>query len=496
MIKAHISFFFNVARQKNIVIINAVRRVFVTYFFMNNDEIWEVVLGDIEAQISRPNFLTWMKQSQLVSKDEKDGAVLVGLPNNFAKEWVKSRYHKIILGSLRNLDGSIRSVDYAVVNANTAEAVQRRIQRKQGGNAVVSQFLKPQEPLLELHIDPKTNINPRYTLDSFVVGSSNELAYAAVQAIIEDVGKKDNPLFIYGGVGLGKTHLIQAAGNEILKKYYNKVRVLYVTSERFINDVVWALRNKRMEDVKTKYRDIDVLIVDDIQFIGGKPATEQEFFYTFNTLYEHNKQIIMSSDRPPAAIPTLEERLRSRFEGGMIIDVAYPDYEMRFAILRAKAQEHGVSIDEDILKEVALRVKNNIREAEGVLNKIIFCQQVKNERVTTKKLEDIIHEATTRVSKRVATADVVRVVAQFFGISPQELVSRSRKREVVEPRQICMYLMREVLGFSYPHIGEKMGKRDHTTAIHAYEKVAKEISQNSGLNQKIMLIREGLEKST
>ena len=180
----------------------------------------------------------------------------------------------------------------------------------------------------------------------------------------------------------------------------------------------------------------------------------------------------------------------------MIIDVAYPDYEMRFAILRAKAQEHGVSIDEDILKEVALRVKNNIREAEGVLNKIIFCQQVKNERVTTKKLEDIIHEATTRVSKRVATADVVRVVAQFFGISPQELVSRSRKREVVEPRQICMYLMREVLGFSYPHIGEKMGKRDHTTAIHAYEKVAKEISQNSGLNQKIMLIREGLEKST
>ena len=277
---------------------------------MDEKEIWKNVLGDIELQISKPNFLTWLKNSQLVSLDKKEGVGLVGLPNNFAKEWVKSRYHKIILTSIRNLEGSIKNLDYVVVNQNKNNATGINIKKLDNDN--------PQSSLLDVKIDPKTNLNPKYTFKNFIVGSSNELATAASQAIIKNVGKKYNPLFIYGGVGLGKTHLLQATGNEIIEHYKNSVKVLYISSEKFINDVVWAVRNKRTDDMKKKYRDVDVLIIDDIQFIGGKAATEQEFFYTFNTLYENNKQIIISSDRPPTAIPTLEERLRSRFEGGKI----------------------------------------------------------------------------------------------------------------------------------------------------------------------------------
>lgn len=459
---------------------------------MNTSELWKTVLGEIELHISRPNFLTWLKQSQLVDKNEKSGVALVGLPNHFAKDWVKSRYHKLILGSLRNLDGSVKSIDYVVVNSETRDAVKKRAQR---GQTDPSAPLHSQEPLLELRVDPKTNLNPRYSLDAYVVGSSNELAFAAIQAVIQDVGTKYNPLFLYGGVGLGKTHLIQAAGNEIQKRYLQKVRVLYVTSEKFINDVVWALRNKRMDDVKSKYRDIDVLVIDDIQFIGGKAATEQEFFYTFNTLYEHNKQIIISSDRPPAAIPTLEERLRSRFEGGMIVDITYPDYEMRLAILRAKAQQQDVSLDDNILEHVALKIQNNIRELEGVLHKVMFYQQYRGEKITIKKVDDIVQEITHAVSKNITVQDVIKVVADFFEVSQQELTDRSRKREVVLPRQICMYLMRDMLNLSYPHIGEKLGKRDHTTAIHAFLKVSREVSQNPQLNQRITLIKDRLQKS-
>ncbi len=458
---------------------------------MNHQDLWKTVLGEIELQISRPNFLTWLKQSQLLQKNEKEGCVLVGLPNNFAKEWVKSRYHKLILGSLRNLDGSIKNVDYAVVNSLASSALDRESAKK----TRIANELDGQESLIELKLDPKTNLNPRYTLGSFIVSSSNELAYAAIQAVIKDVGKKYNPLFVYGGVGLGKTHLLEAAGNEIMSLYKRRVNVLYVTSEKFINDVVWGVRNKRMEDVKKRYRDVDVLIIDDVQFIGGKPTTEQEFFYTFNVLHENNKQIIMSSDRPPAAIPTLEERLRSRFEGGMIADISYPDYEMRLAVLKTKVHGRGWVVDEKILENIATRVQKNIRELEGVLNKVVFYEQVKNERIDSKKLDEIINE-TIRVSPKNITAnDIVRVVADFFEIDPIELTNRSRKQGVVEPRQIAMYLLRDVLKLSYPHIGERLGKRDHTTAIHACGKITRDANQNPTLNQKIMLIKERLYKN-
>jgi chromosomal replication initiator protein len=459
---------------------------------MNLKEVWQTVLGEIEIQISRPNFLTWLKGSELIEQNKKEGVVLVSLPNQFAREWVKNRYHKLILGSLRQIDSSIRRVDYVVVNSQSNPEF-GKISKKSG--ATMTQF-SAQQSLMELKIDPKTNLNPNYKLETFVVGSSNELACAAVNAVIKEIGRKYNPLFIYGGVGLGKTHLLQAAGNKILENYKNKTRVLYVTSEKFINDVVTAIRNKRMEDVKQKYRNIDVLIIDDIQFIGGKPATELEFFYTFNVLYENQKQIIMSSDRPPAAIPTLEERLRSRFEGGMIADIGYPDYEMRLAILKTKAQQRGWIPDEKVLELIAVKVQKNVRELEGVLNKVMFYQQYKDEGLDLKKIENIVNETVQISSKNITANDVIGAVSEFFEISLDDIVIRSRKQSVVEPRQITMYLLREILKMSYPNIGEKLGRRDHTTVIHACEKINNEVTTNPVFNQKIILIKEQIFKNS
>ncbi len=451
---------------------------------MNHQELWQTVLGEMEIQISQSNFLTWLKQSQLVNRDEKEGMVIVGLPNQFAREWVKARYHKNILNLLRRFDASIKNVEYIIINQNLE---QKSAAQKQ---ARILKPIEPQSSLIDLKIDPITNLNPNYTLDSLVVGASNELAYAAAEAVVRDVGTKYNPLFIYGGVGLGKTHLLQGMGNEIKKIYKDRVRISYLPSEKFINDVVWAMRNKRMEDIKKKYRDIDVLIIDDIQFIGGKPATEMEFFHTFNILHQNNKQIIISSDRPPATIPTLEERLRSRFEGGMVVDVSYPDYEMRLAILKNKTQKRGVVIEDKILDFIASKVQKNIRELEGVLNKIIFYQQYKNEVVDIKKLESIINETTKTCSQNVTISDVIKTVADFFEVSIEELINKGRKQEIVEPRQITMYLLRDMLKMSYPSIGEKLGKRDHTTVIHACEKIEQEINTSQATNQKILNIKE------
>lgn len=457
---------------------------------MNHQELWQTVLGEIELQISRPNFLTWLKQSQLLNKNEKDGMVVVGLPNHFAKEWVKNRYHKLILNLLRQFDGSIKGVDYAIISFDGNFSFQHKKTPKIFNEA----SLIPQNSLIDLKVDPVTNLNPVYTLESFVVGPSNELAYAAVNAVIKEIGRKYNPLFVYGGVGLGKTHLLQAVGNEIKKTYKERVKIIYITSERFINDVVWAVRNKRMEDIKKKYRDVDILIIDDIQFIGGKPATEMEFFHTFNILHQNNKQIIISSDRPPATIPTLEERLRSRFEGGMIVDIGYPDYEMRLAILKNKAQLNNWMIEDRILEQIAAKVQKNIRELEGVLNKVVFYQQYKNEGIDFKKLESVINETTKVYSENVTAQDIIKTVADFFEVSTEDLINRGRKQEVVEPRQVAMFLLRDILKMSYPSIGDKFGKRDHTTVIHACEKIEQGSTSNPAINQKILNIKEKIYK--
>lgn len=451
---------------------------------MDLDQLWQSTLGEMEVQLSKANFSTWLKTSRLI--DKKDGTLYVALPNNFAKTWVEEKYHKNILGILRVRDDSVKKVEFVIGGDKAIRSPERQAQA-----AMEPQRAEGIE--LDLKSDPETNLNPKYTLASYVSGPSNELAFAAATAITQQIGKY-NPFFIYGGVGLGKTHLIQAIGNEIIAKYQKKIRCKYVPSEQFTRDIVWGIRNDRIESMKKKYRDTDVLIIDDIQFIGGKEKTEEEFFHTFNALYENNKQIIISSDRPPAAIPTLEDRLRSRFQGGFVVDVNYPEYEMRIAIIRSKLQEAGKNLDDDVVEVIARRLKKNIRELEGVLKKIIFYQEQKKVMVTKAAAEDIIEKATQNLSKRVNEAQILKAVAEFFNVSITDIIGHNRRKEIVEPRQIAMYLLRDISELSYPYIGEKMG-RDHTTAIHSYKKINYEINKNPALNQKILMIRDILFKN-
>lgn len=452
------------------------------------DNVWRTVLSDIELQVPKASFATWLKSSRLL--DKKDGLALVALPNHFAKNWVENKYNKMILGSIRLIDDSTKNIKFIVQGLDPDSANVTR-----SDSLAKLEFDKKQLTFPEFKIDPETNLNPKYTFATFVVGSANELAYAASQGVIQDIGKKYNPLFIYGGVGLGKTHLIQALGNEIKNTYKSKVKVKYVSSERFTSDIVSAIRGRRIEEVKQKYRDVDVLIIDDIQFIAGKEKTEEEFFMTFNALYEANKQIIISSDRPPQSIPILEERLRSRFEGGMVADVSYPDYEMRVAIIKTKLQDRGKELVKEVIDLIAAKMKRNIRELEGILNIVFFYEEQKRVPITTALVEDIIKKNTRRTPENVTPSHVIKSVVSFFETSLEDLTGHSRKKEVVIPRQIAMYLLRDMLELSYPHIGDLVGKRDHTTAIHAFEKITQEVNKNNELNQKINLIKELINKS-
>jgi len=456
---------------------------------MGLEQLWQNVLAEIELQVSRPNFVTWLKNSQLVEKKD-DGTALVALPSKFAKEWVENKYQKIILGVLRNTDASTKKIEFSVYNN---QVIIKTGSKKFPTNEENESF--GQLSFQELKIDPETNLNPRYNFSNFIVGSSNELAYAAAMAVVEEIGKKYNPLFIYGGVGVGKTHLIQAVGNEIKNRYQNKVQVKYVPSEKFTNEVIWAIRNKRMETIKEKYRLIDVLVIDDIQFIGGKPKTEEEFFHTFNALYENNKQIIISSDRPPRFIPTLEERLRSRFEGGMIADISYPDYELKVAVIKTKLQTKNTSFNDDVIAVIANKIQKSLREAEGIINRLIFYHQKKGIEINPKNAEQIISEVVQEPNRNSTPEQIIKAVSEFFEVPSNDIIGHCRKKEIVFPRQIAIYLLREVLDLSYPYIAEKMGKRDHTTAIYAHEKIAQNISRDQALNQKIMMIKDKIKQN-
>jgi chromosomal replication initiator protein len=451
---------------------------------MDLDQMWQSTLGEMEVQLTKAHFATWLKNSQLI--DKKDDTLVVALPSNFAKTWVEEKYQKNIIGIIRNMDNSVKKIEF-VVGSKAAAVMAKPTHTPQN-------LQKTEAMDLDFKTDPETGLNPKYTLSSFVVGPSNELAFAAATAITESIGKKYNPFFVYGGVGLGKTHLIQAIGNEILVKHNKKVRPKYVSSEQFTRDIVWGLRNDRIESIKKKYRDVDVLIIDDIQFIGGKEKTEEEFFHTFNALYENNKQIIISSDRPPQSLPTLQERLRSRFEGGLITDIAYPEYEMRSAIIRSKLQDMNRQLSDPVIDLIAKKLRKNIRELEGILKKIVFYEERKQTEISVKMAEEIIEKATQSLSKRVSDSQILKAVAEFFNISVEDLVSHNRRKEVVEPRQIAIYLLRDISELSYPYIGEKLG-RDHTTAIHSYEKINQEINRNPALNQKILQIKDVIYKS-
>lgn len=451
---------------------------------MDLKELWKAALGEIQLNISKANFLTWFKDTFIV--DQKDKTIYIGVPSNFAKEWLETKYHKIILQTLNHLNPEILKIEYIVSLNNTkVDKTQKNQKSKQYKELVLEEQLNFQE----FAIDPETNLNPKYTFENFIVGSNNELAHAAAQAVTENLGSKYNPLFIYGGVGLGKTHLLQAIGNKV-KKENKKLKIKYASSEKFTDELVKAIGKQTMDAFKNSFRNVDLLLIDDVQFIAGKDKTQEELFHTFNTLYERNKQIVFTSDRPPKAIPSIEERLRSRFEGGMIADIGYPDFETRLAILQAKAQGSGVNLDEKILRYIAEAIPKNIRELEGALNRVIAHSRLQNHPLTLEESKKLLASIVNNMHQYIPLKDVIKKIASFYDLSENELLSHSRKKELVKPRQVAMYILREELKYSYTSIAEKIGQRDHTTVIHACKKIEEEINKNPIFNQEITLLKE------
>lgn len=445
---------------------------------INKEQLWKTVLGELEVIISRASFTTWFKDTNLATI--KKNKAVINVPNGFTQEWLKNKYNKLIVNALQNNCPRINQIDYFI---NTP-----RVDNK----SIIEKINKPKKYSTDSKIKYSTDINSRYTFDSFIIGSNNELAHAACTAILKKPGKNYNPVFIYGGVGLGKTHLLQAVGNQLLNAHPNW-KICYIPAEKFTNEFIDAVKHGNTKEFKNRYRDVDSFIVDDIQFIAGKERTQEEFFHTFNTLYGANKQIILSSDRPPKAIPTIEERLRSRFEGGMIADIGLPDIETRLAILKVKSEFRGFDLPNTIIEYLAQNIQTNIRELEGGLNKILAYAELKKQIPSfaqTKKL--LQNTILTPKNKITNVKQILKTVAEFYDVSIKDLVERSRRRKIVKPRQIAMYLMREELHSSYPSIGEEFDKRDHTTVIHAYEKVTREISENESLKQEMHLITQRL----
>ena len=453
---------------------------------MELQELWQSVLGELELQISKPNFQTWLKNSFL--SDKKNETVCLSLESAFAKEWVSNKYHKIILKIIRNFDPEIKDIIYQIQPSEekTKPIISSHIKKLEAD--ILSKTLD----FPNYSIDPKTNLNSKYTLQNFVVGANNELAYSAGLGVISELGRKYNPLFIYGGVGLGKTHLIQGIGNELRKLSKNKINIRYVSSETFTNEVINGIRMKRMDDLKNKYRKVDALIIDDIQFISGKEATQQEFFHTFNALYENNKQIIISSDRSPYLLSTLEERLRSRFEGGMLADISYPDHETRVAILKTKmdSQNKEIILNNEIFELISQKFPYNIRELEGALIRLLGMLKIRKLAPTVENSTSILDEINNHRIRMISPDNIIATVVEFYNTTEKEVLSHSRKKELVKPRQIIMYLLREDLKNSFSTIARKLGNRDHTTILHAYNKISKDIIKNKMLSQEINLIKE------
>lgn len=440
-------------------------------------KIWEKAVVEIELEVSKANFSTWFKHAHIHRLD--DGMVFLSVPNAFVRDWLRDRYHKLILRSLRNALEGVRGVEYVIQKPED-----RGKPEKAGSDE--SELFESQMKIPEVYINQDDNLNPRYTFDTFIVGSFNELAHAAAQAVVKSPGAIYNPLFIYGSTGLGKTHLIQAVGN-YFKKVGNR-RAFYLTSERYGNEMVSAIRNQKMSFFKDKYMKYDILILDDIQFLSEKDKIQEEIFHLFNHYHENNKQIVFSSDKPPKQIPKIEDRLRSRFEGGMIVDISAPDYESRVAILESKLRSAPFAIDNELVAFLASTIQENIRELEGALNTVVLQCQVKKRSLTVAEAKALIKNSM-RPQKTLSVKDVVRTVASFYNIEEQLLYEKTRRKDIVKPRQIAMYILREDFATSYPSIGEKLGGRDHTTVIHAYEKVKGDLKKDTLLTQELEQIK-------
>jgi chromosomal replication initiator protein len=430
---------------------------------------------EIESDISKANFSTWFKNTSIIK--EETGIIYIGVPNEFVRDWLMKKYHKLITKTIADAYENMRAVEYVITKTENSK------QEITTTNETVEKEL----PLKDLYINPEDNLNPRYHFNSFVVGTFNELAYAAAQAIIESPGTKYNPFFVYGGTGLGKTHLIQAVGNSIKDKYPNK-KVHYMTLEKFATDFVNSLQSNKANSFKEKYRKYDLLIIDDIQFIGKMEKIQEELFHTFNTFHENNKQIIFSSDKHPNYIPELADRLKSRFAAGMIVDISEPEYESRLAILKTKLSELNLDLGEDLIEYVAEAVQGNIRELEGSLNLIVCQYRLKNKPLTLAEVKNLLKN-NMRPKKNMAIKDVVKIVSEYYKLEESSVYEKTRKKEIVKARQVVMYLLREDFNVSYPLIGQKLGGKDHTTVIHSCLKIKTDLKNDPQLLQELEQIR-------
>jgi chromosomal replication initiator protein len=442
---------------------------------MNAEQAWQSVLAQLQMDMPRASFDTWVRDTRPLAYE--DGMITVGVRNAYARDWLESRLAPTVGKLLIETLNSNVAVKFVVSQANEKTA---------------STDPEPDPASIEITPpEPKprhVTLNPRYTFDTFVVGSGNRLAHAACQAVAEKPARAYNPLFLYGGVGLGKTHLLHAIGNAC---HASGLNVLYVSSEEFTNDMINAIRTHTTQAFREKYRSADVLLVDDIQFIAGKESTQEEFFHTFNTLHGQDKQIIVSSDRPPKSLVTLEERLRSRFEWGLTADIHAPDFETRLAILRSKAERTGRQVSDEILESIAKRVQSNIRELEGALNRIIAFADLSGSSLTP----DIVEVALSDLMPSrgdIEPSYVVDLVARKFGLTAEKLLSRDRTKEVALPRQIAMYLLREEAKISFPQIGEVLGGRDHSTVMSAYDKIKEQLHSDRRLEQDIVSLKQQL----
>lgn len=440
---------------------------------MDKNSLWQTILGQLEVSISRANFNTWFKNTELIFLE--DDKAIISVPTIFSKEWLEKKYNKEIETAFRSVLKKPIKIEYKVGSSTKIkeEILEKVILKEEKEEAPVS----------------KTNLNPRYLFENFVVGTSNNLAFAASQNVVGSPGQTYNPLFIYGGVGLGKTHLMQAVGNELVKN--SKKRVVYVTSEKFTSDFISSLSNKNTNTFREKYRKVDVLLVDDMQFLAGKEQTREEFFHTFNTLYQDNKQIVITSDRPPKAIPTLEERLSSRFESGLIVDIQPPGLETRIAILKQKSQNKGIDLPLEVADYIARNIQKNIRELEGALLRLIaFCElnSYKPTLPIAQQTLDIIFNSPKK--KSISPKEIIEKTALFYDLSINDIMGTKRNKEIVTPRQISMYLMRGEIDLSYPKIAKEFGGKDHTTVIHACSKIEKQLDMDETLRQEVNLIKE------
>ena len=442
----------------------------------NPRELWEYVLTQVELSISPANFNTWFRNSFIVKIGE-DSVIYVGVPSQFFKDWYMKKFHTLLLKIVRDVSYEFRNIEYLIVKDERRKVV-KEIKNTRGSMEL---------PLDEFYINKSDNLNPRYTFDTFVIGSFNNLAYSAAMAALERPGITYNPLFIYGDTGRGKTHLVQAIGNQFKKQYPGR-KVFYLTSEKFVVDYTDSVQAGTANRFKDKYRHYDLLIMDDIQFLSKKERSEEELFHLFNALHDTNKQIVFSSDRPPVAIPDIAERLKGRLASGMTVDIGEPDSESRMAIVKKKAASHGIILSDDVVEYVATTMSGSIRELEGMVNSIVCHAQAKGIAPDIAEVRQSLR-SFTRPQRNISVKNVVDKVAEFYGIDEESIYEKTRRREVVRPRQVIMYILREDFSISYPTIGAKLGGRDHTTVIHSCEKIKREVIVDSDLSKEIQNIR-------